>query len=107
MGKHIIPNEDWKVMSPEERLRGLLDMTLDQIHEILEEPPDYRQGVLMSAKVSIIRAILHTCVKLGIEERRAGPARSAVLASITKQMRDEAKTAGAPKTIDVLDEPIH
>jgi hypothetical protein len=101
MAKPPIPNEVWRLMSPEERLRGLLNMTLDQIHEILEEPIDYRQNSLMNAKTQVIRSILNTCTKLGIEDRRTEAERAKVLASLTKQMREESKT------IDVLDEPIH
>jgi hypothetical protein len=110
MSKPPIPNEVWRLMQPEEKLRGLLNMSLEEIYEILDEPIDYRNSILMQAKTQVVRALLNSCVKLGIEDRRTGKERSAVLAAITKQMQDEAKTisaARAPKPIDVLDEPIH
>ena len=78
------------------RMADVLDMTLDEIYAILSEPPDYRNNNLTHAKVTTHRAVLHTCMKLGLDRGRGALIREKVISNLTREMQ------GA----DPLDMPI-
>jgi hypothetical protein len=104
MSKEIIPHDKWQLMNPQERLENLLHMTTDQCHDVLSEPIDFRNGILMGAKINVIRAVLHTCMKLGMRDRDISLQRDKMLAELTHKMKNgnPSRTSGR----DPLDEPV-
>jgi len=99
MGKEITPKATWLAMTEQERLYTLLHMTTDQCHDVLAEPIDFRNGILMGAKINVIRAVLHTCMKLGMRDRDISLQRDKLIAELTKKMKNG-------KDRDPLDDPV-
>jgi hypothetical protein len=84
----LIPRDQWNVMSTAERLVALAQRSLDECLEILEEPIDYDNAVLMNAKVQVTRAILHTLTRLGVEASRASGERERILGEMARSLRE-------------------
>lgn len=83
----LVPRDVWRGMSTAERLTTLSGRSLDECLDVLEEPIDYRNAVLMSAKIQVIRAVLHTATRLGVETSRRDGERERILAEMAKDLR--------------------
>jgi hypothetical protein len=83
----LIPRDEWREMPTERRLTVLLGRSLDECLDILEEPLEGCNPGMLSTKVQVIRAVLHTCTKLGIEASRAHSERDAVLSAMAADLR--------------------
>jgi hypothetical protein len=85
MSSEPIEYDEWEGLSTEERLTRLLVLNLDACLEIIETPINSRDDAMLSAKVTIVRAVITVCVKFGVQLQR--PRRRAQ-ASVRKIARD-------------------
>jgi hypothetical protein len=99
MPKEIIPVHEWNALPVDGRLQRLLGMTLDECCDILTAPIDWRNAPLMNSKDSVRRAVLHTCMKLGMRHQQLELQRDRMLSELTHKMR-------GGKGLDPLDEPV-
>jgi hypothetical protein len=95
-----VPNEVWRTMTTEERLISLSQRSLDECKEILDAPIDLvaPHPALLGGKVQVIRAILMTCTKLGVEASRSTTERERILSEMARDLRraQELPDAGKP-----------
>ena len=92
-GVVIAHTEDWRVMQTQEKLHHMLGMSLDDCLAILAYPVDEcleeKNATILNIKVQTIRAILHTCTKLGIEHKKAES--SVLLEQMRARLKEGAK----------------
>ena len=69
------------------RLQRLLGMSLDDCKALLEVDPLDCHPAVLNAKVQVIRAVLHTTVKLGLESRRLADERERVIGELAEAFR--------------------
>jgi hypothetical protein len=85
----LVPLPTWRALSVADRLQTLLGMTLDDCYGYLALPIEGLDAAQSSAKLQVIRAILHTTTKLGIEHGRLSVERDKVLSAMAADLRDE------------------
>ena len=73
----------WNAMEPKERLQTLLGMTLDRCYQWLAHEPGALNPTQMNMQIQVMRAVLHTVTKLGIEDRRLESQRQNLLDEMT------------------------
>ena len=69
------------------RLQRLLGMSLDDCKALLEVDPLDCHPAMLNAKIQVIRAVLHTSVKLGLEGRRLAEERERVIGELAEAFR--------------------
>ena len=62
-------------------------MSLDDCKALLEVDPLDCHPAVLNAKVQVIRAVLHTTVKLGLESRRLADERERVIGELAEAFR--------------------
>jgi hypothetical protein len=67
----LIPAVEWRTLSPRAKIERLVGRSLDDIDEMLSIPLLSCEPAMLAARVQVIRVILMTAAKLGIEQRRA------------------------------------
>jgi hypothetical protein len=67
----LIPAAEWRTLSPRSKIERLVGRSLDDIDEMLSIPLLDCEPAMLAARVQVIRVILMTAAKLGIEQRRA------------------------------------
>jgi hypothetical protein len=93
MRKAIIPQPDYQGMTVDQRLMSLLEMSLDRCAEILAVPPHECTAIMLNAQVQTVRAVMHACVKMGIESKRLAHERDKVIGELAAEFRK-----GVPKS---------
>jgi hypothetical protein len=83
----VINREQWAQMDVHTRLTMLCQLSLDQCLDILEEPLESASNSMLAAKVTVCRAILQTCMTLGIEASRSNIERERILAEMAQDLR--------------------
>lgn len=80
----LIPQDEWRRMTETQRLQSLLGMSTDRCLDWLSLDPlgGRMSHAQMGVQAQIIRAVLTTCVKLGIEEKRLEKMRDQVLGNL-------------------------
>jgi hypothetical protein len=69
------------------RLQRLLGMSLDDCKSLLEVDPLKCHPTVLNAKIQVIRAVLHTTVKLSLESRRLAEDRERVIGDLAEAFR--------------------
>ena len=69
------------------RLQRLLGMSLDDCKSLLEVDPLKCHPTVLNAKIQVIRAVLHTTVKLSLESRRLAEDRERVIGELAEAFR--------------------
>ena len=69
------------------RLQRLLGMSLDDCKSLLEVDPLKCHPTMLNAKIQVIRAVLHTTVKLGLESQRVAEERERVIGELAEAFR--------------------
>jgi hypothetical protein len=67
----LVPQAEWRSLSPQEKITRLLGKSLDRIDELLDMPPAELSAGLLNAQMQAIRVVVLVSAKLGIEERRS------------------------------------
>ena len=62
-------------------------MSLDDCKALLEVDPLDCHPAVLNAKIQVIRAVLHTSVKLGLESRRLAEERDRVIGELASEFR--------------------
>jgi hypothetical protein len=93
MPGRLVTRQEWNALATAQRLELMLGRSLDDCWAVLEHPIEEalerRDAVVLSIKCQIIRAVLHTCTKLGIEHSRVNAERDKVLSAMAADLRDE------------------
>lgn len=99
MSAEIIPFVEWRDMPTEQRLTRLLGMSTDRCLDWLSVDPrvDEMSAGQISAQIQVIRAVLHTCVKLGIESKRLESVREKVLGDLLEGLDRRAEERDGSK----------
>lgn len=79
--------DQWAKMDTHERLTHLAGRSLDECLVILDTPLEGASNTMLQAKVSVIRAVLHTCTRLGVEASRSNTERERILADMAADLR--------------------
>ena len=87
MPRELIPMDEWNCLPAERRLQRLLGMSLDDCKAVLEVDPLDCHPAMLNAKIQVIRAVLHTTVKLGLESRRLADERERVIGELAAEFR--------------------
>jgi len=87
MARELIPRDEWNRLPAEGRLQRLLGMSLDNCKSLLEVDPLDCPPATLNAKIQVIRAVLHTTVKLGLESRRLADEREKVIHELAAEFR--------------------
>lgn len=67
----LIKRNEWLKLTPREKVERLVGRSLDDIDEMLSIPLTACEPAMLNARVQVIRVILMTAAKLGIEDRRS------------------------------------
>jgi hypothetical protein len=88
----LVSRPEWESLATAQRLELMLGRSLDDCMAVLDYPIETalarRDAVVLSIKCQIIRAVLHTCTKLGIEASRVNSERDRVLAAMSADLRE-------------------
>ena len=87
MARELFPKDEWNRLPAEGRLQRLLGMSLDDCKAVLEVDPLDCHPAMLNAKIQVIRAVLHTTVKLGLESQRLAEERERVISEIAEAFR--------------------
>ena len=87
MARELIPRDEWNQLPVDGRLQRLLGMSLDNCKSLLEVDPLDCPPATLNAKIQVIRAVLHTTVKLGLESRRLADEREKVIHELAAEFR--------------------
>ena len=87
MARELIPRDEWNQLPVDGRLQRLLGMSLDDCKSLLEVDPLDCHPAMLNAKIQVIRAVLHTSVKLGLESRRLAEERDRVIGELAAEFR--------------------
>ena len=87
MARELIPRDEWNQLPVDGRLQRLLGMSLDDCKSLLEVDPLDCHPAMLNAKIQVIRAVLHTSVKLGLEGRRLAEERERVIGELATEFR--------------------
>jgi len=87
MARELFPKDEWNRLPAEGRLQRLLGMSLDDCKSLLEVDPLKCHPTMLNAKIQVIRAVLHTSVKLGLESRRLAEERDRVIGELAAEFR--------------------
>src|SRR6516162_4815585 len=87
MARELIPRDEWNQLPVDRRLQRLLGMSLDNCKSLLEVDPLDCPPATLNAKIQVIRAVLHTTVKLGLESRRLADEREKVIHELAAEFR--------------------
>src|SRR6516162_2154380 len=87
MARELIPRDEWNQLPVDGRLQRLLGMSLDDCKAVLEVDPLDCHPAMLNAKIQVIRAVLHTTVKLGLESRRLADEREKVIHELAAEFR--------------------
>ena len=79
--------DEWNRLPVDGRLQRLLGMRLNDCKALLEVDPLDCQPAILNAKIQVIRAVLHTTVKLGLESRRLADEREKVIHELAAEFR--------------------
>ena len=87
MAHELIPRDEWNRLPVDGRLQRLLGMSLDNCKSLLEVDPLKCHPTMLNAKIQVIRAVLHTTVKLGLESQRLAEERERVIGELAEAFR--------------------
>ena len=87
MTGELIPTDEWNRLPVDGRLQRLLGMSLDDCKAVLEVDPLDCHPAMLNAKIQVIRAVLHTSVKLGLESQRLAEERERVIGELAEAFR--------------------
>ena len=87
MAHELIPRDEWNRLPVDGRLQRLLGMSLDDCKSLLEVDPLKCHPTVLNAKIQVIRAVLHTTVKLSLESRRLAEDRERVIGDLAEAFR--------------------
>lgn len=88
----LVPLDEWNRMDASEQLQRLLGMTTARVLEYLTPSAyDNMHPTFRNNQMQAIRAVLHTCTKLGIESKRLADVREQVLGDLIEGLGERAK----------------
>jgi len=66
----LVPRDEWRGLSRADRVERLLDLSLDDCHTLLSIPVRAASAIELNGKIQVIRAVMMTAAKVGIEGHR-------------------------------------